>query len=114
MTARPPKYPETPDGRYFVSKSRMWRKTDPSLPEDARKAAVSDLMKARRAVRFAKTEEETRAARAGVQAAKERLGERGPVWWDDVAEDVTRRAPWNTPYAAWWAGLSEDDRARGT
>ena len=92
----------------------MWRKTDPSLPEDVRKAAVSDLMKARRAVRFAKTEEDTRAARARVQDAKERLGERGSVWWDDGAEDVTHHAPWNTDYAQWWAGLSDEDKARGT
>lgn len=111
---RPSKYPETPDGRYFVSKSRMWRKTDPSLPDDLRKAAVSDLMKARRAVRFAETEDETAQARARVQDAKVRLGERGPVWWDDGAEDVTRHAPWTTDYADWWAGLSEADRARGS
>lgn len=114
MTARPSKYPETPDGRYFVSKSRLWRKTDPSLPEEVRKAAVSDLMKARRAVRFARTEEETAQARARVQNAKERLGERGPVWWEDGAEDVTHRAPWNTAYEDWWNALPEEDRARGT
>lgn len=110
---RAPKYPETPDGRYFVSKSRLWRKTDPSLPEDLRKAAVRDLMKASRAVRFAKTEVETRDARDAVQAAKERLGERGPVWWDDGAPDEGLRAPWNSSYAEWWDGLAEDDKARG-
>ena len=114
MAARPPKYPETPDGRYFVSKGRMWRKTDPALPEEARRAAVSDLMKARRAVRFAADEAQMRAARAGVQDAKERLGERGPVWWDDGAEDVTRHAPWNTSYATWWEALPEADKARGS
>jgi hypothetical protein len=48
-----------------------------------------------------------------VQAAKERLGERGPVWWDDGAPDATRRAPWNTGYAAWWDGLPEAARAAG-
>jgi len=97
-----PSYPETPDGRYFVAKERLWRKTDPRLGEDDRKAAVSDLMKARRTVRFAKTEDETRAARADVQAAKERLGERGPVWWEGDAQDETGRAPWNSSYAEWW------------
>ena len=111
--ARAPKYPETPDGRYFVSKSRLWRKTDPSLSDDIRQAAVRDLMKARRAVRFAKTDDETRAARDGVQAAKERLGERGPVWWDDCAPDEGRRAPWNSSYAGWWDALDEEDKARG-
>lgn len=114
MPARPPKYPETPDGRYFVSKSRMWRKTDPSLAEEARVATVSDLMKARRAVRFADGEAQTAEARDRVQDAKERLGERGPVWWDDGAEDVTRHAPWNTGYADWWAGLPDAEKARGS
>ena len=106
-------YPLTPDGRYFVAKGRLWRRTDPSLPEDARRAAVRDLMRARRAVRDAADETETRAARAAVQDAKVRLGERGPVWWDDGAPDETRRAPWNTGYADWWAGLDPEARARG-
>ncbi len=77
-------------------------------------AAVRDLMKARRAVRFARGEEETAAARAGVQDAKVRLGERGPVWWDDGAEDVTRHAPWNTAYADWWGALPDAEKARGS
>ena len=97
-------YPETPDGRYFVAKNRLWRKTDPRLDEAERQDAVRTLMKARRAVRFAKDEVEERAARDAVHAAKVRLGERGPVWWDDGAEDETGRAPWNSSYAAWWEG----------
>ena len=100
-------YPETPDGRYFVAKDRLWRKTDPNLPEADRAAAVRDLMAARRAVRDAESEAETRAARTRVQAAKERLGERGPVWWTDGAPDWTRHHPRNTPYAGWWASLSD-------
>lgn len=107
-------YPVTPDGRYFVAKGRLWRRTDPALPEDVRRDAVRDLMAARRAVRDAAGDPEaTRAARARVQDAKVRLGERGPVWWDDGAPDETRRAPWNTGYAAWWAGLAEAERAAG-
>ena len=98
------KYPVTPDGRYFVAKNVLWRRTDPRLPEDERQRYVRALMNARRAVRDAKTEDETRAARAAVHAAKVALGERGPVWWDDDAPDYTRRAPKNTPYADWWAG----------
>ena len=97
-------YPVTPDGRYFVAKDRLWRRTDPRLDEAARKAAVSALMKARRAVRFATTEDELREARTAVQEAKEALGERGPVWWDDGAEDETGRAPWTSSYAEWWEG----------
>ena len=112
MTAK--RHPQTPDGRYFVSKGRLWRRTDPRLPEEERRAAVRALMKARRAVRDAATAEDTRAARAAVQAAKERLGERGPVWWDDDAPDETRRAPWTTRYAAWWDALGEEERAAGT
>jgi hypothetical protein len=108
-----PAYPETPDGRYFVAKARLWRRTDPRLPEAERVAAVRDLMAARRAVRAARSPEDTRAARDRVQAAKERLGERGPVWWDDGAPDLTRRAPWTTPYADWWAALAEAERAGG-
>ena len=107
------RYPETPDGRYFVAKGRLWRRTDPSLPEAVRAAAVRDLMAARRAVRDGATPEAVRAARGRVQDAKVRLGERGPVWWDDGAEDVTRRAPWNTGYADWWASLPEAERAAG-
>ncbi|WP_298437483.1 hypothetical protein [uncultured Jannaschia sp.] len=109
-----PNYPETPDGRYFVAKARLWRKTDPSLPEDARQTAVRDLMAARRAVRDADGPDAMRAARARVQDAKVRLGERGPVWWADGAPDVTRRAPWNTEYAEWWAGLDAEAQARGS
>jgi hypothetical protein len=80
--------PVTPDGRYFVAKGRLWRRSDPALPEAERKAAVRDLMAARRAVRDAADEDATRAARARVQAAKERLGERGPVWWAALPEEA--------------------------
>ena len=110
------RYPRTPDGRYFVARGRLWRCTDPALPEDVRRAAVRDLMAARRAVKAAGEDggDALRAARAAVQDAKVRLGERGPVWWNDGAPDVTRRAPWNTAYAAWWDGLDEAERAAGS
>jgi hypothetical protein len=108
------RHPVTPDGRYFVAKGRLWRRTDPSLPEAERRAAIRDLMAARRAVRMAGDDDRaTRAARDRVQAAKERLGERGPVWWDDDAPDETRHAPWNTRYAAWWEALPEAERDAG-
>ncbi len=107
-------YPETPDGRYFVAKGRLWRRTDPSLSDTDRRAAVKALMQARRAVRDATDETETRAARGGVQAAKERLGERGPVWWDDDAPDETQKAPANSSYAAWWSDLTAAERAAGS
>ena len=104
------RYPQTPDGRYFVARSRLWRCTNPALPEPERRAAVKALMRARNAVRLATTDEETREARAAVDEAKRRLGERGPVWWDDGAPDVNRHAPWNTPYAEWWEALSDAER----
>jgi hypothetical protein len=111
--ARQDKYPRTPDGRYFVSKGRLWRCTNPALPEKERRALVKALMKGRLGVRNAASEEEMRAARAEVDAAKHGLGERGPVWWDDGAEPVDRHAPKNTPYAAWWDTLTEEERAAG-
>jgi len=106
-------YPRTPDGRYFLAKGMLWRCTNPALPETERKAQVKALMRGRLGVRNAKTEGETRAARAEVDAAKRALGERGPVWWDDGMEPVDRRKPKNTPYAEWWAGLSDAERAAG-
>ncbi|QFU08077.1 hypothetical protein PARPLA_02598 [Rhodobacteraceae bacterium THAF1] len=107
-------YPETPDGRYFVSKGRLWRKTDPRLDDSTRRAAVKRLMQARRAVGQAETEAETTAARARVDEAKRDLGERGPVWWNDDAPDQTQKAPKNSTYADWWADLSDAEKERGT
>ena len=105
------RYPETPDGRYFVAKGRLWRRSDPALLPAAREAGVKALMAARRAVRIAATEGERAAARAQVDAAKRALGERGPVWWDDGAPDETRHSPKTTRYAAWFDALSETERA---
>ena len=109
-------YPRTPDGRYFVAKSRLWRTTNPDLPEPERRAWVKRLMQARLAVRDAlraEDEEAEKAARAKVHEAKVALGERGPVWWNDGAEDENRRHPKNTSYADWWAGLSNEEKAAG-
>ena len=106
-------YPETPDGRYFVSKGRLWRRTDPTLDDTERRAAVKALMQARRDVGLATDEAATQDARARVDAAKRRLGERGPVWWDDGAPDEGGKHPKNTSYAEWWAALDADARARG-
>ena len=108
------RFPHTPDGRYFVSKGRLWRTTNPNLPEDERKRLVSELMTARRDVhRFRDDADKLEEARARVHAVKVALGERGPVWWDDGREDVLNFAPKNTCYAEWWEGLSEAERAAG-
>lgn len=110
----PPKdYPHTPDGRYFVSKGRLWRTTNPALPDDVRRAAIKRLMRARLDVRNAKDDAAKAEARARVQEAKEALGERGPVWWGDGAPDQTQMAPQNSTYADWWAALDPQDRAKG-
>jgi len=95
----------TPDGRYIVVRGRLWRASNPGLRADVRQRLVDELMNARRAVKTALNVEDTeglRAARAKVQAAKEALGERGEVWWDDGAPDLNRRLVGNTPYAEWW------------
>lgn len=91
----------------------MWRCTDPSLSDSERRAAVKALMQARRAVGQADTPEAEGQARAAVQTAKERLGERGPVWWQDGAPDEGGKHPRNTSYANWWSGLSEAEKAAG-
>lgn len=104
-----PEYPVTPDGRYFVVKGRLWRRTDPSLSDETRDALVSDLMSARRGVRDAGRAGDDiakAAARQRVDAAKRALGERGPVWWNDGSGDFNRRMVKNTPYAEWFANLT--------
>ena len=101
------RYPRTPDGRYFIVRGRLWRTSNPDLPEAERAALVRDLMAARRAVRAAKTTGDAGAlgaARRRVDAAKHALGERGEPWWSDGAPDFNRRLAANTPYAAWFAG----------
>ncbi len=99
------KYPTTPDDRYFVHKERLWRCTNPNLSDACRKDLVSKLMKARRAVRKAKSSNDEAAlasARSDVNVAKVALGERGPTWWDDDT-DYNRFLVKNTPYAKWWS-----------
>jgi hypothetical protein len=98
------KYPVTPDGRYFVVRGRLWRTSNPVLPEEEREALVRELMAARGAVR-----DKAPDARARVDAAKRALGERGPVWWGDGAPDWNRHLAKNTPYANWYAALADCD-----
>lgn len=99
---------ETPDGRYIVVRGRLWRKSNPSLSDADRSRLVTALMSARRAVAAAQrsgSAELLSQARHAVQTAKEGLGERGPVWWDDEAPDLNRKMVRNTPYADWFAGI---------
>ena len=100
------RYPTTPDGRYFVVRGRLWRCSNPALPDDVRERQVRKLMRARRDVGTARRTADPdlmRRARRRVQEAKVALGERGPVWWDDGAPDYNRKMVENTPYARWWA-----------
>jgi hypothetical protein len=102
----------TPDGRYLVVRGRLWRRANPALPEAERQTLVRALMAARRAVANAQRQGDTerlRIARAAVQRAKEGLGERGPVWWDDGAHDYTRHLARNSPYRDWYAARAAGD-----
>jgi hypothetical protein len=100
------RYPDTPDGRYFVVRGRLWRRSNPGLCEHERERLIKELMSARRAVRDAGDESVgTLEARKRVDLAKVALGERGPVWWEDGAPDYNRHMAKNTPYAEWFAAL---------
>lgn len=82
-----PKHPTTPDGRYFVVRGRLWRCSNPNLPQARRTELVCELS----------------AARARVQASKV---ERGPAWWGSDP-DYNRFLVKNTPYAEWWDGQAD-------
>ena len=107
------KHPVTPDGRYFVVHGRLWRLANPDLPEIFRSTLVSELMRARSAVRSAKIAGDPTAESAAhhaVDVAKKKLGERGPVWWTDGSPDLNRHMVKNTPYASWYAALKTAGR----
>jgi len=108
MAAKPP-FPVTPDGRYFVVRGRLWRTTNPDLPEAEKAQLTKSLMAARRAVGEARKKQDPiaeKAARANVDQAKRALGERGPPWWNDGTPDFNRRLANNTPYADWFGSLT--------
>jgi hypothetical protein len=84
----------TEDGRYLVIDGRRWRATDPEIPEERRAELTRVLMAWRREVRRSKGTPDEGTARAGVQAAKVALGERGTPWWEQ--SEVERRARWST------------------
>ena len=97
-------YAPTPDRRYFVVRGRLWRLSNPALDKEIHAELVQELMTGRRAVRDGKNSVERIAARLKVDAAKRKLGERGPVWWADGAPDYNRCLAKNTPYADWFSG----------
>ena len=76
-------------------KGRRWRATDPSIPEERRDELTRVLMAWRREVNRTQGTEGESAARAGVQAAKVALGERGqPPWWEQSVDE--RQTRWST------------------
>ena len=96
------------DGRYVVVDGTLWRATRPDLSEENAAALRKDLGNARSDVRRAKLAGDDglmKDARRRVQTAKVKLGERGPIWWDDGAKDYNCFKAKNTPYAEWWADL---------
>lgn len=100
-------FPDTPDGRYFVVRGRLWRKSNPALLPSRRDELVRELMSARRNVQKFKGDRHSLSeARSRVDAVKVALGERGPIWWDDGAPDFNRHLAENTPYADWYFSLS--------
>ena len=105
--------PETPDGRFFVARGRLRRKTGPSLSDVERRAAIKALMRARIALRAAQDDGARREAKSAVVAAKTQLGESGPVWWADGAPDEHGLTPPESRYSGWWDALSEDERLKG-
>ncbi|MFC6285086.1 hypothetical protein ACFP3Q_02900 [Nocardioides sp. GCM10027113] len=82
----------TPDGRYVVIDGRRWRATDPDIPAERRSELQRVLMAWRREVRRTKGTDGEAAARAGVQATKVALGERGEPWWEQ--DPGARRRRW--------------------
>lgn len=107
-------HPVTPDGRYFVVKGRLWRLANPELSAHKKSELVSDLMKARRAVKTAKHAGDAGAeamAHHDVDVAKQALGERGAVWWKDGSPDLNRHLVKNTPYAKWFSAIKGDRAA---
>ena len=109
MTERA-EHPVTPDGRYFVVRGRLWRRSNPALGEEARERWVRALMDARRDVGTARRladEVAEKRARSRVDRAKRALGERGPVWWTDGTPDLNRKMARNTVYAEWFASVEQ-------
>ena len=83
----------TPDGHHVVIDGRRWRATDPAIPEDRRAELTRVLMAWRRDVRRTRGTDEESVSRAGVQAAKVALGERGTPWWEQ--SDAEREQRWS-------------------
>ena len=92
-------------------RGRLWRCANPALDQATRTSLTQELMSARRAKQVAMRQADAaarEAARQRIDAAKQALGERGPVWWTDAAPDQNRRMARNTSYADWFAALPDE------
>jgi hypothetical protein len=99
-------YTDTPDGRYYISGSRLWRNVNPDIDEATRASLITELMAARRAVRNARgNAEAAKAAKIHATSVTEALGQSGDVWWTDGAPDYHRMLIENTPYKDWWLNI---------
>jgi hypothetical protein len=96
-----------------VVRGRLWRATNPRLAKIERQELTRRLMAARRALQSAENDDRP-SIRGTIDRAKRRLGERGPVWWDDGAPDYNRHLVKNTPYAAWYLRLRQTTGTRFT
>lgn len=106
MASRKQSYIDTPDGRYFVSRHRLWRNVNPNLVYSVRRKLVLDLMDVRAELRDARGDvARIRQAKSRLQDTETALGQRGEVWWTDGAPDYHRKLIVNTPYLDWWAEL---------
>ena len=81
----------TSDGRYILVGGRRWRATDPMIPPERAAELRSALMAWRREVKAVRGTAAEPAPRAGVQAAKVALGERGQPWWEQTAAERKER-----------------------
>lgn len=88
----------TGDGHYVIIDGRKWRASDPLIPASRRAELVQVLMAWRREVSRVKGTPAESTARAGVNAAKVALGERGqPPWWEQ--SERQRRIRWEADVA---------------
>lgn len=75
---------------------------------------MADLIDVRPAARAAKDADEEAKARCAVDIAKQALGGRGSVWWDDGALDQYRKMAKNSTYADWFAAQGDEGKCGAT
>lgn len=104
-------YPVTPDGRYFLARGKLWRRSNPNLPDEERLRLTFELIAARSDAMHARRDGDAdleRDAMRRIDAAKIALGQRGAPWWNDGAPDYTRQKAVQTPYADWLRRVDGD------